>query len=218
MAPRPVLTEVQRRLIYNTNDPNNIQVLGKIEPGETKEGCCFVCCAAPKYLPCLMSCPFFGYPEYVKKEREAAKNIVIRENGVEWNHPSIIMKEGICCGVSPCLFRIEDDQQLVMFDDPMMNSIKNETPCCCNGLIQTCYGGEGETVAFAQTMCGGLFVRVVCPMSNNICCIPFSCAPICLASKWPFARYKQMYVKDASEAIPRIKKARNEARARLGMD
>ena len=218
MAPRPVLTAEQKRAIYTTNDPNNIQVLGNITPGESKEGCCFVWCAAPKYCPWLMSFPLFGLPEYIKKEKEASKNIVIRENGVEWNHPEVVMKEGLCLGLSPCLFRIQDNQQLVMFDDPMMNSIKNETCCCCNGLIQTCCGGEGETVSFTQTTCCGFCVRVTCPNSNSICCIPLAFAPVCLAPCWPYARYKRAYVKDASEAITRIKKARDEARARLGMN
>jgi hypothetical protein len=103
-----------------------IKILQALAPGTATPGC-FVCCSAPACCPILSMLPCCNDPEYIHVKRESSKYVFIRENSIEWNMPSVVMKQGSCCGVDPCIYEIQDNIKVLYFDDPTFNRISDQT-------------------------------------------------------------------------------------------
>jgi hypothetical protein len=112
----------------------------------------------------------------------------------------------VCFGISPCLFRVEDNITVLYYDDPSFDQLTDQTRCCNNFLTWLC-GGEGETVVVRHTCCFGLCLRCVGPSF-----VPFFCGCLPLVKEYPIG------VADANEALYKIKNVRADARKRLGIE
>ena len=196
---------VYDRPMMSLTAANQIQLVSSIPPGELKQGC-LICFDAPKFCPCCMILPCCGLPEYIQKEVEASKYVYARENALEWNDPTITLKEGACFGVSLCICRVEDNTHVIFYDDPAFQKITDETPCCNDCRTFLC-GGHGEVVTIKHTCCCGICLRC-----NGPCFVPICCGFL------PNTKNHRIYVNDAQEAVYKIKAARNDARQRLGIE
>lgn len=173
-----------------------VWITGKLTSG------CLVCCAAPSCCPLCAMCPCFGDAEYVQVLREASSYINIRENSLEWNEPIVVMKEGLCCGVDPCMYDVQDNVKVVYFDDVMFDRMTDKTRCCHE--CRTClFGGRGERLRIDAPICCG-------------CCqrgsMPCPCVPVCCPSAiCPCLLRHEIHMKDAQQGLYEIKKARVNA-------
>lgn len=107
------------------NNKNNIIIEEILESGHNSDGC-LICCSAPSCLPLLGILPCFRNPEYIIEKYETSKYVYLREHSIEWNTPHIVLANGNCCGVDPCLYTIRDNIQVIYYDDPMLNNISDQ--------------------------------------------------------------------------------------------
>ena len=114
-----------RSLVLSCKNKNAIVIDQILEPGQHSNGC-LVCCSAPSCLPLLGTFPCFRNPDYIIAKYESSKYVYIREHSIEWNTPEIILADGNCCGVDPCLYTVRDNVQVVYFDDPMLNHVSDQ--------------------------------------------------------------------------------------------
>jgi hypothetical protein len=189
------------RKMFSRKDSSAISVLKTLTPGQITEGC-LVCCISPACCPLFTLCPCCGDPDYIKQRRQASSYIHIRENSLEWNEPQTIIQPGICCGIDPCLYDIQDRIQVVYFDDLVFDRISDQTRFC-NECRTCCFGGRGERIRMDAPICCG-------------CCqrgsFPFICIPICLPrSLCPCILRYEIYVDDAQKGIYEIKRVREQA-------
>jgi len=53
------------------------------------------------------------------------------------------MKPGLCCGVDPCEYDVQDNISVLYFDDKMFERITDQTRFC--NECRTCmFGGKGK--------------------------------------------------------------------------
>lgn len=95
------------RPVMSRNDRGNIGIMSILAPSQWTPGC-LVCCNAPACCPLCSACPCCGDADYISLRRKASTYIYIRENSIEWNDPRIVMQPGVCCGVDPCLYEVQD--------------------------------------------------------------------------------------------------------------
>jgi hypothetical protein len=112
--------------MHSRESVNRYKIISTLVPGEQTPGF-FVCCNAPTCCPCCSTCFFCcDDAEYIIMKREASKYILIRENSLEWNEPAMIMGDGSCCGVDPCIYDIQDNVNVLYFDDPIFDRMKEQ--------------------------------------------------------------------------------------------
>eukprot|EP01036_Dinobryon_divergens_P035343 gene35343-45772_t len=165
------------RRVMSRKSLNSINLVGSIKPG--------ACC---------------GDAEYIQVKRLASTYIHIRENSIEWNEPTVVMKPGLCCGVDPCEYDVQDNVSVLYFDDKMFERISDQTRCC--NECRTClFGGKGERVHFASPICCGC-----CQLAAPPC--PCLCVPVCCPQALcPCVLQKEIYMEDAQKGLYEIKKA-----------
>jgi len=146
--------------------------------------------------------PCCNDPEYIHVKKESSKYIFIRENSLEWNMPVVVMKQGTCCGIDPCIYEIQDNIKVLYFDDPIFSRISDQTRYC--NEFQTClFGGQGERIQIDSPCCFGICHRSSCPCI----CVPI-CCPNCLV---PCVLNHTIYVRDAQKGKYSIEQARQAA-------
>src|SRR5690348_7428049 len=117
------------RSIMSRKDQHGFGILSSIIPGQLTNGC-LVCCAAPAGCPMCAVCPCCSDAEYIEIMRKASSYIYIREHSLEWNEPVVVMKPGLCFGVDPCMYDIQDNVRTIYFDDVMFDRITDQTRTC----------------------------------------------------------------------------------------
>jgi len=195
------------RVIMNRASPDTVAIVQHLPPGQDK-GPCYQCCYAPSFCPCCVICPCCNDPEYIVRASEDSKYIFLKETSIEWNDPNISFKDGSCCGIDPCHYRIQDNVHVVYYDDPLLTKIDDKTRCC-DDFLTYCCGGSGDRIALRHTICLG-------------CCnkaqFPFMCIPICCpVSCCPCAIQHNIYVQQGKgmEATVALRNARDEALASM---
>ena len=132
-------TNMGRRMM-SRKGKGKIRIMTSLSPGQKTPGC-LVCCNAPACCPMISVCPCCNDSEYIHVKKESSKYIYIRENSIEWNDPSVVMKNGSCCGIDPCLYDIQDNVKVIYFDDPSFSRITDQTRFC--NECRTClFGGR----------------------------------------------------------------------------
>jgi len=104
---------------------NSIVVVSSLKPGVHVPSC-LVCCNAPSCCALCGILPCCNIPEYINIHREASKYIYIRENSIEWNEPEIVMQDGKCFGVDPCVYQVWDNVKVLYYDDPIFDRISDK--------------------------------------------------------------------------------------------
>ncbi|RYH19020.1 hypothetical protein EON65_26580 [archaeon] len=99
------------RPIMSRQDRHSIGLVASLMPSQVTPGC-LMCCSAPACCPLCAVCPCCGDAEYIAAKRKASTYIFIRENSIEWNDPKIVMQTGVCCGVDPCMYDVQDHVQV----------------------------------------------------------------------------------------------------------
>ena len=189
------------RRMMSRQSARAIDIVDQIRPGQQIDGC-LVCCAAPACCPLFSACPCFGDAEYIRALRKASTYVYIRENSIEWNEPSLILKQGTCFGVDPCAYDIQDNVTVLYFDDVMFESITDQTRTC-NECLTCLFGGRGERIRMDSPACCGCCQRASFP------CL---CAPTCCPSSiFPCLLRHEIYVEDAQKGLYEVKKARRKA-------
>lgn len=189
------------RKIMSRKDTKAIEVRDTIVPGEHIDGC-FVCCAAPASCPLCSCCPCCGDAKYITVLRSASSYIYIRENSIEWNEPEIVMQRGLCCGVDPCLYEVQDNIKVLYFDDVMFENMTDQTRTC--NECRTClFGGKGERVQMDSPICCGCCQRGSFPCLMVPVCCPRAICPCILRH--------EVYMQDAQKGLYEIKKSRSAA-------
>lgn len=189
------------RRMMSRQEEHNFAIIDQIRPGQQIDGC-LVCCAAPSCCPLLAACPCCGDAEYIRALRKASTYIYIRENSIEWNDPNLILKQGTCCGIDPCMYDIQDSVTVLYFDDVMFESITDQTRTC--NECRTClFGGRGERVRMDSPACCSCCQRASFPCF----CLP-TCCP---KSVFPCLLRHEIYMEDAQKGLYDIKKAREKA-------
>ena len=108
------------------------------------------------------------------------------------------MQPGVCCGVDPCLYDVQDRVHTVYFDDVMFDRITDQTRFC-NECRTCCFGGKGERVRMDSPVCCS------CCQRGSFPCF---CIPICCPkSLCPCILRHEIYVADAQKGLHEIKKA-----------
>ena len=186
------------RKVMSRLDRDHIQVITSLSPGQHTDGC-LVCCTAPSCCPLCAFCPCCGDAEYIAMKRNASTYIYIRENSLEWNEPEIVMQPGVCCGIDPCLYDVQDHVQVLYFDDVVFDRITDQTRFC--NECRTCvFGGRGERIRMDSPMCCS------CCQRGSFPCV---CVPICCPKALcPCILRYEIYLEDAQKAVYEIKKAR----------
>lgn len=157
------------RKMMSRQKGTSISIIDDIPPGKKTNGC-IVCCNAPSCCAICSICPCCDDSEFLVLKRESSKYFHIRENSIEWNAPEIIMMEGNCCGVDPCIYDVQDHVKVVYYDDPIFGRLTNTTRTC--NEFRTCLcGGRGERVQISATCCCGTAYRGTCPCP----CVPICC-------------------------------------------
>lgn len=188
----------RERRVMSRRSVNSFEILTSISPGKPIDGC-LVCCAAPACCPLFSGCPCCGDADYIRSVRKASSYIYIRENSLEWNEPGMVLKTGLCCGIDPCLYEVQDNINVVYFDDIMLDSLTDRTRTC--NECRTClFGGRGERIRMDSPVCCSCCQRAVFPCP----CVP-SCCP---KSLFPCILRHEIYVEDAQKGLYEIKKAR----------
>mmetsp|Transcript_18020 Transcript_18020/g.39394 ORF Transcript_18020/g.39394 Transcript_18020/m.39394 type:complete len:212 (+) Transcript_18020:69-704(+) len=203
----PFIVEDRRMLSRVAGD--RIKITHTIEPGRRETGC-ITCCHAPDNCPILASflcC--YDYPEYIVNEMNASRYIYVRENGIEWNSPSMQPAKGTCCGQSCTELAVMDNITVLYFDDINFDDVRNDTRCC-NTCMTFCCGGRGEQVQIESTFCFSCCIRG----RDNRTCIPVCCPDLCC----PCIVKSELWVEDAPAAVKIIRDARDDAKRRLGLD
>ena len=192
---------VPGRRMISRKAKGKIRVLSSLQPGTSTAGC-FVCCSAPAFCPMLSICPCCNESEYIHIKKESSKYIYIRENSIEWNDPSVVMKHGSCCGIDPCIYEIQDDVKVVYFDDNLFTRITDQTRCC-NELRTCLFGGRGERIQLDSPCCCNLFQRAT---------FPCPCVPICCPTAlFPCQVKHAIYVEEAQKGKYEIEQIRKLA-------
>lgn len=191
----------QGRKIMSRENYKSISIISSLMPGQYTEGC-LVCCSTPACCPCCSICPCCGESEYVKMKRKASTYIHIREHSIEWNEPEIVMQPGVCCGIDPCLYDVQDRVHVVYYDDVMFDRITDQTRYC-NEFRTCCFGGRGERIRIDSPVCCGCCQRGYFPCFCVPMCCPKSCCP-CMV------RY-ELHVQDAQQGLHAISHARQTA-------
>lgn len=114
-----------RSILLSLKNKDFISIEQSLESGQNSDGC-LVCCSAPSCLPLLGVFPCFRNPDYIIAKHESSKYVYLREHSIEWNNPEIILADGNCCGVDPCLYTIRDNVQVIYFDDPILNHVSDQ--------------------------------------------------------------------------------------------
>ena len=157
-----------RRMMSRINK-SAISIINDIAPGKRTNGC-LVCCNAPSCCAICSICPCCDDSEYLVRKRESSKYFHIRENSIEWNSPEVIMRDGNCCGVDPCIYDVQDKVRVVYYDDPIFGRLTNTTRMC--NEFRTCLcGGKGERLQISAPCCCGCCYRGSCPCP----CVPICC-------------------------------------------
>jgi hypothetical protein len=192
------------RQILSRKESQSFEIMGSISPGELTNGC-MVCCQSPACCPLCAVCPCCADAEYVTISRKASAYIYIRENSLEWNEPVVVMKPGLCFGVDPCMYDIQDNVRTIYFDDIMFDRITDQTRTC--NECRTCIcGGRGERVRIDSPICCSICQRSA---------FPCPCVPICCPKSFcPCILRHEIYMEDAQKGLYEIKKARNH---RMGL-
>ena len=177
----------------------SIKVLQSLNPGKQTNGC-FVCCSAPDCCTVCSLCPCCSDSEYIAVRKESSKYIFIRENSLEWNEPKIVMKNGTCCGIDPCVYDIQDNVKILYFDDPIFDRLTDQTRSC-NECATCLFGGNGERLLIDSPVCCGLCQRATFPFILTCSCCSSYCFPCMLQHN--------IYLEDAQKGLYEIKKARN---------
>lgn len=136
-------------------------------------------------------------------------SIYVRENGIEWNSPSMQPAKGTCCGQSCTELAVMDNITVLYFDDINFDDVRNDTRCC-NTCMTFCCGGRGEQVQIESTFCFSCCIRG----RDNRTCIPVCCPDLCC----PCIVKSELWVEDAPAAVKIIRDARDDAKRRLGLD
>ena len=136
-------------------------------------------------------------------------SIIVRENGIEWNNPSMQPAKGRCCGQSCTELSVMDNVTVLYFDDIHFDGVRNDTRCC-NMWWTFCCGGRGEQVQIESTFCFSCCIRG----RDNRVCIPVCCPDVCC----PCMVKSELWVDDAPTAVKIIRDARDDAKRRLGLD
>ncbi len=192
---------VPGRRMISRKAKGKIRVLSSLQPGTGTPGC-FVCCSAPAFCPMLSICPCCNESEYIHIKKESSKYIYIRENSIEWNDPSVVMKHGSCCGIDPCIYEIQDEVKVVYFDDNLFTRITDQTRCC-NELLTCLFGGKGERIQLDSPCCCNLLQRAT---------FPCPCVPICCPTAlFPCQMKHAIYVEDAQKGKYEIEQIRKLA-------
>lgn len=195
-----VVKEGRRMMSRRRED--GIHLLKSLTPGLHSTGCC-VCCSAPACCPMCSALICCDHSKYIVAQRDASKYVLVRENSLEWNEPEIVWEGGNCFGIDPCLYGVQDNPQVVYYDDPMIDEISDQTRWC--NETRTCLnGGSGERVQLTSTCFFGICYRAS---------FPCPCVPVCVPTAlFPCARRRVLYLKDAAEGIHEIKNAVRNAR------
>lgn len=189
------------RRILSRKNSSTVNIVNTLNPGQTTDGC-LTCCSAPTCCPLLSICPCCGDAEYIRQKKKSSSYIYIRENSLEWNDPEIVIQPGVCCGIDPCLYDIQDKVQVVYFDDVVFDRLTDQTRYC-NECRTCCFGGKGERIRMDAPTCFGC-----CQRGSSPCiCIPFCCPK----SLCPCILRFEIYVDDAQKGLYEIKKAREAA-------
>ena len=192
----------QGRSMLSRKSGRKVNILSGLKGGEEISSC-FACCTAPACCPIMAMCPCCADAAYIAIKRESSKYIYIRENSLEWNTPKVVLKQGVCFGVDPCVYDIQDNVQVLYFDDPIFDRITDQTRCC--NECRTCFcGGSGERIQIDSPCCCNLCQRSACPCP----CVPI-CCPTYVA---PCALKYEIYVEDAQKGKYDINKALKTAR------
>jgi len=145
----------------------------------------------------------------IVNEMNASRYIYVRENGIEWNSPSMQPAKGTCCGQSCTELAVMDNITVLYFDDINFDDVRNDTRCC-NTCMTFCCGGRGEQVQIESTFCFSCCIRG----RDNRTCIPVCCPDLCC----PCIVKSELWVEDAPAAVKIIRDARDDAKRRLGLD
>mmetsp|Transcript_35491 Transcript_35491/g.33668 ORF Transcript_35491/g.33668 Transcript_35491/m.33668 type:complete len:230 (+) Transcript_35491:275-964(+) len=188
-----------RKMLSRINS-SSISIFHSIAPGKKVNGC-YVCCNAPSCCAICSIVPCCDDSHFLVAQRESSKYFHIRENSIEWNEPEIIMREGNCCGLDPCIFEVQDRVKVIYFDDSMFGKLRNVTRHC--NEFRTClFGGRGERIQISNPCCCGLGYRATC----------CPCVPICCPQAlFPCALREDIYVDDAEQGIYSLKEAMKAA-------
>lgn len=194
---------IRARRMMSRKSVSAMGILTVLEPGEDVPGCC-ICCKAPACCPIFSILPCCDDAEYVVVKREASKYIFIRENSIEWNDPEIVLKNGNCFGLDPCVYDVQDHVKVLFFDDPVFERITDQTRMCNETRTCLC-GGRGDRIQLDSPCFCGICYRASSPCLFVPICLPSSCIPCAL-------RY-EIYTTDAQKGLYEIKKVRSHALA-----
>lgn len=198
------LQKVERnsgRKVMSRMNSNSISIVASLKSGERSDGC-LVCCQAPACCQTCAICPCCADSEYVKMRRAQSSYIYIRENSIEWNEPQVVIQPGVCCGIDPCLYDVQDNVHVLYFDDVMFEHITDQTRYC-NECRTCCFGGKGERIRLDSPVCCSICQRGSFPCLFVPVCCPKSVCPCILRH--------EVYLQDAQQALHEIKKAREKA-------
>lgn len=126
------------RPMMSRSSSSNIKILNSLRPGVTTPSC-LACCAAPACCPILALCPCCTDAEYVSQQRQASAYILLREHSLEWNAPRVVLRRGMCFGLDPCVYQVQDHVTVLYYDDVMFDRITDQTRCC--NEFRTCICG-----------------------------------------------------------------------------
>lgn len=214
---------VEDRPMISRSSGDRVKITHTIEPGKEETGCVTCFYAPPEYPVLAACCPCFDYPEYIVNEMKASRYIYVRENGVEWNNPTMQPAKGPWCGRSLTDLRVRDDVRVMYFDDVRFDSVRNDTRVC-NPFLTFCCGGNGEDIRLESKFCwnacyrthGGCLGDGGCGSGSGCCvCVPCCVPACCPKSVCPCAAKEYLYVEDAKRAKSILCKARDDARIRM---
>jgi len=193
------------RTMLSRRSASQINIGGALKPGIATPSC-ISCCSAPACCPILALCPCCTDAEYISVKTQASQYIYLRENSLEWNAPKVVLKQGACFGVDPCVYDVQDNVTVLYYDDPIFDRITDQTRCC--NECRTCIcGGRGERIQIDSPCCCNLCQRAACPCP---------CVPICCPSfLGPCALKHEIYVEDAQRGKYEINKVLHAARNSL---
>lgn len=195
------MVQNNHRPMLSRTSEYGVQIVSVLSTGKAVEGYC-ACCYAPSWCPLCSVCPCCADSEYIMLKREASKYFYVRENSIEWNEPEIVMKDGSCCGVDPCIYDIRDRVTILYYDDPIFNSLSDQTRMC--NECRTCaFGGRGERLRVDSPCCCNLCQRSSGCLPFMPCCLPNSCCPTILRH--------EVYLEDAQNGLYTINAARKKA-------
>jgi len=198
------------RIMLSRTEHDSMKIISSIEPAMRTPGCCVCCNASSPASCCCLSelLPCYDQPEYILKEIQASRYVLLRENSLEYNDPYPAFAQGKCCGYNYCRYRVQDRISVVYYDDEMFEHLRDSSRAC-NDQLTFFFGGDGERVLIDSRFCLGLCIRGSFPCCCWPCCLPSGCVRSYLFQH-------KIKVDDANHVMKRMVKIRDLRRRSMG--